>query len=471
MAVNTTIRMYNQENLGDCFLLKFHPEGKEEQFILIDFGSYTNNVQREQEIAKDIWQTVGKKRLTIIATHQHRDHISGFSELRKQNENCKNANLWLSFLDDDKGEFGKSLRSATEKYWRKTSEVREFLSKEFSTVKAVDDMLKQKDNFDLFAEQQSGGQFMSSFLALSDAKPKFLQPGEHFFLPETDEGVKVYVLGPPIDFAKLKKMNPSKGEEVIGLKTNTARDPGSKAFESGLELAQLDISGTLVLDALKGLNGQDNSNESNFPFSKRYIANQSQGVEYIKNIYKGDRRIDHNWLSEVGRLALHMDSLTNNTSLVLAFELVNSKKVLLFPGDAQIGNWQSWLHVKFEGTEVDAYDLLSRTVLYKASHHSSGNATLLDSLNLMDTNELTIMIPVDGKVSELRDFDMLKSGMLTGYHRKSQGRVLRSDTKFQDGSDFNLRPPFKDIDTFENLKVNPDTNEGHLSIELIIKDV
>jgi hypothetical protein len=364
MAVNTTIRMYNQKGLGDCFLLKFDPEGKEEQFVLIDFGSYTNNVKREQEIAGNIWKTVGNRRLTIVATHQHRDHISGFSELRKQNTIRNDANLWLSFLDDDESEYGKSIRSVTEKYWKKSSKVRELLSKESLAVKAVEDMLLAKESFDMFAQEQSGGQFMSSFLELSNAKPKFLQPGQHFFLPETNEGVKVYVLGPPKDFAKLKKMNPSKGQEVIGLKTTTTRDQRNKMSELGMELAELDISGTLVLNALKGMNGEDDLNESNFPFNKRFLQNNSEGVKFINTIYNRDplRRIDHDWLGEVGRLALHMDSLTNNTSLVLAFELVKSKKVLLFPGDAQIGNWKSWLDVNFEGTEVDAYDLLSRTV-------------------------------------------------------------------------------------------------------------
>ena len=43
-----------------------------------------------------------------------------------------------------------------------------------------------------------------------------------------------------------------------------------------------------------------------------------------------------------GRLALQLDSDTNNTSLVLAIELIASGRVLLFPGDAQVGNWLSW---------------------------------------------------------------------------------------------------------------------------------
>ena len=50
------------------------------------------------------------------------------------------------------------------------------------------------------------------------------------------------------------------------------------------------------------------------------------------------RRIDDDWLwAGAQRLALKMDSYTNNTCLVLAFELPKSKQVLLFPADAQVG--------------------------------------------------------------------------------------------------------------------------------------
>ena len=49
------------------------------------------------------------------------------------------------------------------------------------------------------------------------------------------------------------------------------------------------------------------------------------------------RRIDDDWLGASGEFALQLDSYTNNTSLVLAFELVNTKKVLLFVAYAQIG--------------------------------------------------------------------------------------------------------------------------------------
>ena len=60
------------------------------------------------------------------------------------------------------------------------------------------------------------------------------------------------------------------------------------------------------------------------------------------------RRVDDDWLGYAGQLALQLDSDTNNTSLVLAFELSGGGDVLLFPGDAQVGNWLSWESLEWQ---------------------------------------------------------------------------------------------------------------------------
>ena len=95
------------------------------------------------------------------------------------------------------------------------------------------------------------------------------------------------------------------------------------------------------------------------------------------------RRMTADDAADAGTLALAMNNATNNASLVLAFELSKSGKVLLFVGDAQAGNWRSWSEDEFDddGTKVTAQDLLARTVLYKVGHHGSHNATLKGKAN------------------------------------------------------------------------------------------
>ena len=67
----------------------------------------------------------------------------------------------------------------------------------------------------------------------------------------------------------------------------------------------------------------------------------------------GDRRLAaHRRTSGSTRprtLALKLNTGINNTSLVLAFELAQSKKVLFFAADAQRGNWMSWKDLQLPG--------------------------------------------------------------------------------------------------------------------------
>jgi hypothetical protein len=69
-----------------------------------------------------------------------------------------------------------------------------------------------------------------------------------------------------------------------------------------------------------------------------------------------------------------MDDVLNNTSLILVFEVEGPgvTRRLLFPGDAQIENWEYALKV----ADVERNRaLLGRVDLYKVGHHGSRNAT------------------------------------------------------------------------------------------------
>jgi hypothetical protein len=204
--------------------------------------------------------------------------------------------------------------------------------------------------------------------------------------------------------------------DSVALAAGLAGDPND---EANLERSQpFDTKWGLTLSEASG---------NNF-FDTRYFssAKENQG-----------RRIDGDWLwMGAQRLALQMDSYTNNTCLVLAFELPKSRQILLFTADAQVGNWLSWHDQDYttkDGRKLSAADLLAKTTLYKVGHHGSHNATLKEKgLELMTHPDLVAMLPVEADgVTRLRYGQMPLKSLVTALGEKTEGRILRLDEKWE----------------------------------------
>jgi hypothetical protein len=115
---------------------------------------------------------------------------------------------------------------------------------------------------------------------------------------------------------------------------------------------------------------------------------------------------------------------------VLAFELPGGK-VLLFPGDAQAGNWLSWADVHWPTADVPlgGLDLLRRVAVYKVGHHGSHNATLAaQGLELMERDDLIALLPVDEPQAHRKGWAMPFGPLFERLQVKTKGRLLRADT-------------------------------------------
>ena len=159
------------------------------------------------------------------------------------------------------------------------------------------------------------------------------------------------------------------------------------------------------------------------------------------------RRIDADWLLSAARLGLQLDNATNNTSLVLAIEFIDTGAVLLFAADAQIGSWKSWLdlkwHLKDSGAGAKAVttaDLLRRTVFYKVGHHGSHNATLkAGGLEAMAAPGLVAAIPVDQEfANHSKRWQMPAAALFARLQELTRDRILRADTPWPTTED---QPP------------------------------
>ena len=226
-------------------------------------------------------------------------------------------------------------------------------------------------------------------------------------------GVRIYVLGPPELYTAVKKESGVPGE----------------SYDHNKDIDMDD----LLVHAVKN---QQNSaqDEEILPFDSTYTVSEFTQLDAIKSHYEMEpwRQIDFDWLFSAGSLALRMNSLTNNLSLALAIEFIDSGKILLFPGDAEFGSWKTWhdINWKNQGVDVETKDLLARTVFYKVAHHLSHNGTAQSiGLDLMTDPGLTAMATLD--------YDIISDGwkstmpnrlIVRDLLRKTQGRLMIMNT-------------------------------------------
>lgn len=450
MATNlldVSIKMYKVGELGDCFLLRFTHE-QQTSHLLLDCGSFRNSaksIKRMGEVWKDISTDLSGKTLdVVVGTHQHNDHMSGFVHGESDFRKLGAKSTWLSWLDDPKDSTARGVREEQEKALTAVANLSKKLSgsalfKGLDVTEKVAAILGFSDP----VIPARGLKILQS----TGETVRYLDPGEIVPLPGMEKEVRIFVLGPPKDKEKLKDIRPSAGESY---------DP---------HLAAASMQATKMLSAISNFetnaNDDDQWAEEHFPFTRHFKlsmkdfeqkakeektgkqkAKASKRCESVWSAYtdrKNDwRNIDDDWLDEAGNLALYMDRYTNNTSLVLAFQLVRTGKFLLFVGDAQTGNWNSWKGITWRRgkDKFSTSDLLNNTILYKVGHHCSHNATTIEGLEAMTDPDLVAMIPVDvtdpnitpPSTSKRKGWKMPATNLYKRLQEKTNNRIIRMDT-------------------------------------------
>ncbi|QDV41022.1 hypothetical protein Enr13x_08600 [Stieleria neptunia] len=423
------VRMFRQ-GLGDSFLVTFDVGG-DERHMLIDCGTLGNKNSgvKTNDIVKHLESTIlDNGRLdVVVATHEHQDHLSAFRTKAMKALVGNVDHVWLAWTEDQDDPDAKTLVKYRNDLGKALAEIALALP-ETEVGKQVHDLMgfagePSDDPLGFAKTVNEAMEFVRSGLGV---KPTYHNQGD---LIEADwlPGFRIYVLGPPRDKELLKDLGKHGSDELYGLiraaKLNaaTAASPASAADEEASEMEQ--------------------------PFDSRFrLRDETQKHQLYPSYCDAKqhwRSVDDGWMNAATHFALQLDSLTNNTSLALAIERIADGKVLLFPADAQQGNWLSWhdpeLHWSVTDAggavrKVTAADLLSRTVFYKVGHHASHNATARgQGLELMaNEDELTAFIPVDRKLALSRNpkgsWQMPARPLYVRLLQKCQGRVVRADT-------------------------------------------
>jgi beta-lactamase superfamily II metal-dependent hydrolase len=422
------VRMYRQ-GLGDCFLITLPRKNGKPYYLMIDCGVILGTpdaAQKMQNVLESIVATTSGHIDLLIVTHEHWDHLSGFIQARDLFAKLKVDKVWFAWTEDPNDELARKLRAEHQASRMALASACARLHLGAGGDSTIDGFLE------LFgaAGQGTTGDALKIVRGLCE-DIRFCRPAD---APVDVVGAdaRLFILGPPPDENMIKRFNPSKiHPETYGLAAMNVNKLASATSEGDLS-APFDLITQIPFDAARQMPFFQTHYWGEDPDARKQEAagsTEKSGFETHTESDQSWRRIDGDWLDISSGLALQLDSATNNTSLVLAIELGNGK-VLLFAGDAQVGNWLSWQDLSWTvgGKTVTGPDLLGRTVLYKAGHHGSHNATLQEKGLEMMTNLEIALIPVDHEMAIKKRWGNIPLGQLEQRLGEiTKDRVLRID--------------------------------------------
>ncbi len=376
---NVTLRAY-QVGFGDCFLLSFkYPKGKkkleQERHVLIDFGStgMPEGVKADEQmksVANDIKARCGGKLSMIVATHRHKDHISGFTT---QKDGSGTGEIIASLKPDlviqpwtedpllkdpkpaagsKKPRTGNALPMTNAQYLSSLTDMNslaESMRTEISQLRSARFMkslsTELADEIEFLAEDNGLPNRLAVANLASMGENRYVNYGYDLDMSQILPGVRVHVLGPPTleQHAQIQKQK-SRDENEFWMLQGAARSFWKMQAASAELVGEFAAGNTRLFpdaDVYQGF----------FPSNNRWFIRRLRGLR----------------AQQLLGLVRMLDKSMNNTSVILLFE-VGGKK-LLFPGDAQIENWEFALKQK------EVADLLKDVNVYKVGHHGSRNAT------------------------------------------------------------------------------------------------
>ncbi|WP_342316824.1 hypothetical protein [Lysobacter sp. FW306-1B-D06B] len=357
-----TLRSYDV-GFGDCFLLSFH-YASFDRHVLIDFGSTRLPTGKAvkgnymEYIARCIHRDCGGKLTAVVATHRHKDHISGFAM-----KDGKGSGAIIAALQPDvvlqpwtedpnaprnakvpsKTLPGKKVPVATlmamhldalEDMNRYAGFVLD-ASKKLTApgLKSLRDQLEFLGDDNELANRSA----ITNLMTMGSSPARYLYFGAKSGLETLLPGVTTHVLGPPTlkQTDTITKQRSTDEDEFWLARADFWKKRAAVAARPGVAFEPL----------------FRNQQEHRIPLDARWYRNRAQ----------------HEQAETMLSIVRSLDAQMNNTSLILLFEV--GGKLLLFPGDAQYENWMYALD------QEGVAEKLRQVDFYKVGHHGSRNAT------------------------------------------------------------------------------------------------
>lgn len=381
-AACVRVRMYDV-GFGDAFLLML-PTSAGEKKVLIDCGTLAQGnrpiSQVAQALVAELRGTDGRPRIdVVIATHRHRDHVSGFADPVWGQVEVKE--VWMPWTEHPTDPEACFIRETQ-------SRLAAQLDQDLATL--VPAGLANGPVLSLLAQNALTNEtamytLHNGFRRPPKPKMRFLPTKSLDRTLETDvlPGIMVHVLGPSRDKNVIRDLNPPVGESYLRLAETGGSGPGAPApFDPDWSLAPPE-------------------------FAKEY-EHLAPATDVLQQIKRFSQELAQ-------AVTVSLDAAVNGTSLVLVFQV--GCTCLLFPGDAQWGTWQMAL------ADPGWRSLLKQTTFYKVAHHGSHNGTPPEFVDKLLPDTAWAMLSV--KSTAL--WESIPKKTLVAALRNRCSRLVRSD--------------------------------------------
>jgi hypothetical protein len=400
--VHVSLRVYHV-GFGDCFRLTFKYPDASVKHVLIDFGTTSAPPDKPNvlmKVASDLQSACANEQnaelTAVVATHRHRDHIEGFRTSKNADSSAPGDIIrslepklviqpWTEdpLLDESAdGPSERFVKQLTNLHKLSFSVLRDSKAQLFSGMPFAAQL-------EFLGENNLKNKSAVKNLQTMGQRQEYVYFGKQTALEELLPGVSVRILGPPTlqQCDEIRKQG--KKDDIEFWHLWQKRVAAASRQWSALTLAPSTVEDLDTAEPPKPIfQGADQRySPRDNPVRTRWFRRQLKEMR----------------ATETFELVRILDTVLNNTSVILLFEFCGKK--LLFPGDAQKENWAYAL------SKPDICGLLKDVDLYKVGHHGSLNATPHTLWNLFarkrsphqPTTLTTVVSTMAGKHGHLQD--------------------------------------------------------------------